>query len=351
MTNFPLKKSASFTDIHFGKKSNSPVHNQDCINFVEWFCEQVRKDPEIDHIVFMGDWHENRSALNLDTMKYSYRAANMLDELGLPIYFIVGNHDLYHRHTREVHSLITFEQFENFRVIDKPTIIAEQEIEGGAFISPYLFHDEYPDMRQHLDSVATWYGHFEFKGFVVTGYNVKMPTGPDSNEFKGPNIFSGHFHKRQLEGNICYMGNTFPMDFGDAGDFKRGMMVYEYKGEQIEFIDWEECPKYIKCTLSRLMDGKVELHENSRVKCIVDTSIDFEESTAIRQKYLDEYKLREFTLEETSELTELIAGEIVDIKDEELEDVNSLVIHMLTGIDTDKINNNKLVDIYKGLVE
>lgn len=68
-----LKKGAYFTDIHFGKKQNSEVHNQDCLDFIDWFCEQVKKDPEIDYIAFLGDWNENRSALNIATVNYSHR--------------------------------------------------------------------------------------------------------------------------------------------------------------------------------------------------------------------------------------------------------------------------------------
>ena len=35
-----FKKAAVFTDIHFGLKSNSIQHNQDCSNFVDWFIEK-----------------------------------------------------------------------------------------------------------------------------------------------------------------------------------------------------------------------------------------------------------------------------------------------------------------------
>jgi len=36
-----FKKVACFTDIHFGLKSGSRTHNQDCEDFVSWFCETV----------------------------------------------------------------------------------------------------------------------------------------------------------------------------------------------------------------------------------------------------------------------------------------------------------------------
>ena len=83
-----LKKGAFFTDIHFGKKANSRTHNQDCLNFIEWFCQQVREDPDIDYVGFLGDWNENRSSINIDTLGYSYQGARALNQLGLPVFFV-----------------------------------------------------------------------------------------------------------------------------------------------------------------------------------------------------------------------------------------------------------------------
>ena len=128
--NKTLKKGAYFTDIHFGKKANSHLHNQDCLRFVTWFCEQVRNDPTIDYVAFLGDWNENRSALNIATLNYSYQAAKLLNELGLPIFFVIGNHDLYYRHSREIHSVIPFSEFANFVLFEEPPEIAR--IHGGA---------------------------------------------------------------------------------------------------------------------------------------------------------------------------------------------------------------------------
>ena len=345
--NKQLTKAASFTDIHWGCKSNSDQHNQDCLNFINWFCDQVRQDPSIDHVIFMGDWFENRSALNISTMNYSYQGAKTLNELGLPIYFIIGNHDLYHRHTRDVHSVVNFHEFNNFIVIDEPVLI--EQIADGSILSPYLFHDEYPELAKFL-KYKTWWGHFEFKGFVVTGYNVLMPTGPDPKSFAGPDrIFSGHFHKRQLAENIVYIGNTFPTNFGDAGDSNRGMAVYNHEGNKLEFIDWPDAPLYVKTSLSSLMDESIILPTQSRVKCLVDLPISFEESTLIKSTYIADRNLREFSLEESSHLSETLSETTTDIQDMNMEmhSVDEMVIRMLTDIKSEKIDNMVLVEQYK----
>lgn len=349
------KKTATFTDIHWGAKTNSELHNQDCERFIDWFCDNVRSDPEIDNIIFMGDWYENRAALNVMTLNYSHRGAKKLNSLGLPVYFIIGNHDLYHRHTRELYSTITFDEFSNFVIVNEPTVF--DKIGSGALLSPYLFHEEYKNLSQYLE-LETWWGHFEFKGFVVTGYNMKMPTGPDPTDFAGPkHIFSGHFHKRQTENNITYIGNAFPSNFGDAGDFKRGMMVYDHNKRECQFEDWKDCPKYVTLKLSTLLD-KMSLPEGARVKCKIDEEISLEESTKLRDQFMKKFNLREFTMEETSadELNEAIketeteAGDLAKTIDTEgLTSVDDLVIKMLSDIKTDKIDTEMLIAEYKAL--
>jgi len=43
-----FKKAAVFTDIHFGLKSNSLQHNQDCANFVDWFITKAKNESGTD---------------------------------------------------------------------------------------------------------------------------------------------------------------------------------------------------------------------------------------------------------------------------------------------------------------
>ena len=39
-----FKKAAVCTDIHFGLKSNSQTHNDDCLNFIKWFIETAKAE-------------------------------------------------------------------------------------------------------------------------------------------------------------------------------------------------------------------------------------------------------------------------------------------------------------------
>ena len=347
-----LMKGAYFTDFHVGAKANSEQHNQDCHNYIDWFCENVKKEGDVDYICFGGDWHEVRSSINVFTLKHSYDMAKKINDLGLPVYFIIGNHDLYHRSNRDVHSTHAWNEFDNFIIIDEPTVF--ENIGDSVLMCPYLFHDEYSKLAEYKN-VPMWVGHFEFKGFIVTGYNITMKSGPDHTAFKQQReIISGHFHKRQTKGNVTYMGNTFPTSFADAGDNERGMMIYDHNAHEKKFLNWEDCPKYIKANLSDVLEGRVKLHEQARVRCIADIPINYEESVEIKKTMIEDNNLREFTLEESSELDEALSETETEVEAEarlegELGGVDEMVIQMLGDIDSEHIDNELLSDIYRKL--
>ena len=342
-----MAKVAMFTDIHFGKKNNSILHNQDCLDFVKWFCEQVRTEGGVTHVMFLGDWFENRNAVNILTLDFARDAVEELNKLNLPIYIIIGNHDLYHRESRKVYSTKVFEEFKNVVLVNEPLVVDNQFL-----ICPYLFKKEYPTLAQY-NHLPYWMGHFEFRNFVVTGTDRRMDHGPDHTQFTGPtHIFSGHFHKRQANDNVVYIGNTFPMDYGDQGDDERGMCILDTNEEKVEFINWEDCPKYRKIKLSSVLDGQIDFPPKCRVRCLIDVDIAYSDAQALREEMVKSLGLREFSLEENiSERKDAIAGKDGEIDNFDLSSLNDAVITMLkTGVNgTSAIDADKLVEIYSTL--
>jgi DNA repair exonuclease SbcCD nuclease subunit len=341
-----LKKLALFTDIHFGKKNNSLIHNQDCLDFIDWFCDIVRKK-KADGIVFMGDWFENRNAINVLTMFLANQAIRKLDALDLPIYVLVGNHDLYHRENRNIFSTSAFSQYANITVINEPTVIQD-----SILLCPYLFKWEYEKLAQ-FQKIPFWLGHFEFKNFVVTGSDRRMETGLDHSLFKEQKyILSGHFHKRQITDNVIYIGNTFPMDYGDVWDDERGCSILDLENDDIEFIDWKDAPKYRKMSLSDVLNLQdIQFPPKCRVKCIIDTDIGYSEAQQLKEEMVKQLQLREFVLEENAyEKQDALEGD--DVIDEfDFTSLNDAVIKMIkTGITaTSTIEPQMLIEVYNRL--
>lgn len=351
-----LHEALMFTDIHWGKKQNSDAHNLNCLNFIKFVVKHVKKSKTIDHIVMMGDWFENRSAVNISTMNFAYQGAKLLNELGLPVFFIIGNHDLYTRVHRDIHSVIMYNEFSNFTVIAEPLFVEHAGPEG-ALMCPFLFHHEYNLIQQYKD-VPVFFGHFELQGFVVTGQNVVMADGPSHKLFHNQTrVFSGHFHKRQAKDNIVYIGNTFPMEYGDANDTARGFAIYNYAKDSIKFVDWLEGPQYIKTSLSQLLEGDVKIPENSFVKCVADYDINYEEYTKLRKVYTQQHNLKEFIIEEPPTVVYIMDedGNEEDIDDIELEittyDTEEIIVTSLQAVSAPSIDTNLLISIYRDLGE
>ena len=72
-----FKRAIFFTDIHFGMKSNSHTHNQDCLDFIDFVIE-TGKARNCETCIFLGDWHHNRASLNISTLNYSVRGMDKL---------------------------------------------------------------------------------------------------------------------------------------------------------------------------------------------------------------------------------------------------------------------------------
>jgi hypothetical protein len=245
-----------------------------------------------------------------------------------------------------VHSVNIFNEFENFVVVDKPMVVENQFL-----FSPFLFDEEYKELAKY-NHLKAWFGHFEFKNFAITGYNTIMEHGPDHTLFNGPSyIFSGHFHKRQAKDNVVFIGNTFPMDYGDAGDLQRGMCIYDSDTNKVEFINWDDCPRYVRTSLSKVVDPNWTATSKSYVKCLVDIDITYSEAQAIKEAMIEQFELRSFILEENKTYKkELLEGDDGDISLEDFVSLDDLVVKKLETIEkNDIIDPLKLVNLYRSI--
>ena len=349
-----LYKSAMFTDIHFGRKNNSEQHNQDCLDFIIWFIKQVKLDPKIDHIIFLGDWFETRSAIDQHTIKFAQTACDLLNELNIPIYIIVGNHDLYNKHSRDIHSSNIFKEYNNIIIIEEPQL--RKEIgEKGSVLLPFLFKYEYVKLDKYK-KYNVWFGHLELNNFYITGYHkVIMEHAINPDLLKGPEfIFTGHFHKRQSYENIIYIGSPFGYDFSDIEDFDKGMCIFDHKTKNCNFINYDDGPKFIQISLSDMLQqiAKKDLILPSKVsiRCIIDLQLSYEKYIKIKQLLSDSYDLRLVNFEESINLKDALEDTTdtieLDLSDESPV-LNELVLKMLENIDNEKIDNKKLIKIYK----
>ncbi len=245
-----FKKAAIFTDIHFGLRNDSTIHNEDCLEFIEWFAAQTVAQG-CDTIIFGGDWYHNRIRTENRTAHYSRIGIEILDGLKLPIFWIIGNHDIYFRDSRDVISLY-LSKHRNIHVIDTITKIDD------VVFSPWLVGEEHQDL---INRQATYcWGHFQLESFLLNqSIESHYDGGLHSDDFASFDaVYSGHFHKRQVRKNkhgipITYIGNTFGHDFNDVGDAERGMTILKWGEVLPEYKAWPDAPTYHRFDISNFM--------------------------------------------------------------------------------------------------
>ena len=335
-----FKKAAVFTDIHLGMKGNSRVHNQDCENYIDWYIEQAKAN-NCETGIFCGDWHHNRNSLNLTTMDATLRCLEKLGAAFEKFYMFAGNHDLYYKDKRDVKSTEFAKHIPGITVVDD--IMVNDDV---AFI-PWLVGDEWKKIEKIKSKYM--FGHFELPNFYMNAM-VQMP---DHGELQPKHfesqeyVFSGHFHKRQQQGKIHYIGNAFPHNYADAWDDDRGMMILDRENNaEPEYINWSECPKYRTVKLSQLIDEKDTLIKpNMYLRVTLDLPISFEEASFIKETFINEYQCREITLIPQKHLEE-ISSEL-DIAN--FESVDEIVSKEIMAIESEQFQKKLLLDIYNEL--
>jgi DNA repair exonuclease SbcCD nuclease subunit len=334
-----FKKVACFTDIHFGLKSNSATHLKDCEEFVDWFIETAKKEG-CDTAIFLGDWSHNRNSLNLMTLDTSIRCLEKLGAAFEKFYWFPGNHDLFYKDKRDVHSSAFGRHIPGVTVVEEVTVIDD------VALVPWLVGDEWKKMPE-LECKYV-FGHFELPKFFMNAM-VQMPDHGElkAEDFQKPDyIFSGHFHKRQTNQKVIYIGNAFPHNFADAWDDDRGMMVMDWGGEP-KFINWEDCPKFRVVKLSDLIDKEDSIIKNKmHLKVHLDIDISFEEANFIKETFTEKYDIREISL--IQDKTNL-DGTIDDNPDAKFESVDQIVTEQLVNIDSKDFDKNTLLEIYNNL--
>ena len=334
-----FKRAAIFTDIHYGLKNNSLTHLQDCESFVDWFID-LAKTKNCETGMFLGDWHHHRASINLQTLNFSLRSLEKLSAAFDQFYFLPGNHDLYYRDRRDIHGAEWARHLPNIHVVN------DWFTDGDVTIVPWLVGDDHKRIQKITSKYV--FGHFELPHFKMNAM-VEMPdTGEvNVNDFKGvERVFSGHFHLRQQQGNVTYIGNAFPHNFSDAGDEQRGATILDWDGTT-EFHAWEQQPTYRVVDLSALIDHADQiLKPNQHVRVNLDINVSYEEANFIKETFVNGYGIREISLlpkarnqDHENEYNETVVFHSVD----------QIITEQLTNIDSEFYNKQLLLQIYQNL--
>jgi hypothetical protein len=267
-----------------------------------------------------------------------------LEKLGAAFenfYLFLGNHDLYYKDRRDVSSTIFGKHIPGVTMVD--SIVIKDDVA----LIPWLVADEWKNIQKI--NTKYMFGHFELPSFYMNAM-VQMP---DHGELKSEHfehqkyVFSGHFHKRQVNGKIHYIGNAFPHNYADAWDDERGMMILDRENDgEPQYINWWNCPKYRTTTLSKLLDPSSNIIKPKMyLRVTIDLPISYEEAQYVKETFIRDSGCREITLIPQKQIEEITT----DLDISKFESVDQIVSKEIEAIDSDSFNKKLLLDIYNEL--
>ena len=229
-------KVAIITDTHFNfKKGNKIFHEYFEKFYKEVFFPTLRKN-KIDTIIHMGDMFDNRKLTDYWSIDWTRRV--ILEPFKkYNVHAILGNHDIFYRNTTKLNSpMLLLNEYKNIKVYDKPTDV---NIGGlDILLLPWITPEGEQEALQAIQTTSSrvCMGHLELAGFYVNKLNVQNH-GRDKSIFsRFTRVFSGHYHTRDDDGTIFYLGNPYQLYWSDYND-QRGFTIFDTETLEIQRID------------------------------------------------------------------------------------------------------------------
>ena len=278
-------KIAIITDQHFGARKNSKLFHDYFLKFYNDIFFSYLEEHGITTVVDMGDTFDSRKGVDFSSLAWAKNNYyDRLQDMGIHVHTIVGNHTAYYKNTNEVNAVdLLLREYDNVTVYSESTEVKLDKL--NVLFIPWI-NKENEESTFKLIQGSTFkvaMGHLELNGFRAHRGCV-MDHGHASELYSEfTKVFSGHYHTRSDDGRIYYLGNPYEMFWNDVGD-RRGFTIFDT--ETLEHFHVDNPYRlfyniYYEDTPHQLFDATE--YENKIVKVIVRKKT----STKDFEKFID----------------------------------------------------------------
>ena len=226
-------KVAIITDQHFGARKSSKFLHDYFKKFYDTVFFPYLEEHNIKTVVDMGDTFDNRRSIDLWALEWAKENYyDRLQEMGITVHTIVGNHTAYYKNTNSVNTVdLLLKQYKNVKVYSECAEVKLDKLK--VLFIPWINAENFESTVSSIkaSSSVCAMGHLELNGFRAHRGHV-MEDGMESKLFeKFSKVYSGHYHTRSDDGQIFYLGNPYEMYWNDVND-TRGFHIFDTETQE-----------------------------------------------------------------------------------------------------------------------
>ena len=227
-------KILNLGDWHLGVKADDEWVQSIQLDGIKQAIDYSKKNGITTWIQY-GDIFDVRKAITHKTMEFAREIVQMLDDAGITLHTVVGNHDMHFKNTLTPNaSTELLAKYPNVKVYDKPTTV---DFDGCLIdLIPWMCEENTGEILEHIktSSASFCVGHWELNGFYF--YKGMKSHGLEPDFLKTyKEVWSGHFHTISEAANVRYIGTPWTLTAGDEND-PRGFWMFDTETERMEFI-------------------------------------------------------------------------------------------------------------------
>jgi len=219
-----MKRLLLFTDPHITPKAAFSQPTSDglstylhrVVKSFHWL-EDLIQETTPDYVVCLGDVTETTGFVDTTSLKVATelfdRLAVAADDVGAPVFCLVGNHDAYSTE-HNIHNLEFLRHMQNVWVVDHPLTLPDSDI----FCIPWTSDPKEVEVPPKTKCILT---HLDIEGsFLYKTKRAEFGAKPDM--FRVP-VFNGHTHNPGAVGkNVQNLGALLSRTFSDVDSDPRG---------------------------------------------------------------------------------------------------------------------------------
>jgi hypothetical protein len=176
----------------------------------------------------MGDTFDSRKGIDFSALSWAKdNYYDRLQEMGVKVHTIVGNHTAYYKNTNNVNAVdLLLREYANVTVYSEPTEVKLGNLK--TLFIPWINQENEANTLKLIEKTTCpcAMGHLELQGFRVNR-QIVMEHGLEGKLFeKFKRVFSGHYHTRSTNGTVFYLGNPYEIYWTDVND-TRGFTIFD----------------------------------------------------------------------------------------------------------------------------